>query len=447
MTYKDRLSFVGSATEAEWKPIVRTSRRVPSMQTGTQNVEVNETEPHGVVFVMRPPDLRMEPQREDHDESTDEETKMEKICERIRRVRKGDLSDKSLAFWKALEQLHQKGRRAASVPSLPHTECADGHEFTFDGCPQPLRPLLHDLMRFERPLITWDIFNAAPPAEFCAPAALHLTGPAATPVGQLAITGQPSQPSQPPRPFGMAPDAGATKRAIPLPLPCAELPTGTAAPLAPQGKLAAAQPAPPPGASSAEASRNTAVLRDPRVANAVTHSSYQKKEQLRDEAELDFEAWTREFPGRVEKVESNRLYVVRLDEADGELLLGLVASEGKVFTRMDDETREEVPHINSLWFKRCSDANRAWGANPEFEWYKDKTGKRDQQLPTESFLLEVEDSDLTDSSVARKWTKPKFKQTLMKKLRWIAEKYELQADAPRAPAAAPAAAKRTKTHK
>ena len=134
VTYKDRLSFVGSATEAEWKPIVRTSRRVPSMQTGTQNIEVNETEPRGVIFVMRPPDLRMEPQREDHDESTDEETKMAKICERIRRVRRGDLSEKSSAFWKALEQLHQKGRRAASVPSLPHTERADGHEFTRNQC-------------------------------------------------------------------------------------------------------------------------------------------------------------------------------------------------------------------------------------------------------------------------------------------------------------------------
>ena len=47
---------------------------------------------------------------------------------------------------------------AASVPSLPHTITVDEHSFAFDGCPQPLRPLLHDLMIFERPLITWDIF-------------------------------------------------------------------------------------------------------------------------------------------------------------------------------------------------------------------------------------------------------------------------------------------------
>ena len=58
------------------------------------------------------------------------------------------------------------------------------------------------------------------------------------------------------------------------------------------------------------------------------------------------------------------------------------------------------------------------------------------ELPTESFLLEVEDSDLTDSSVDHKWSKPKFKQALMRKLRWIAKEYDLQAKAPAAPAAA-----------
>ena len=62
-------------------------------------------------------------------------------------------------------------------------------------------------------------------------------------------------------------------------------------------------------------------------------------------------------------------------------------------------------------------------------------------------VLEVEDSDLTDSSVAQKWTKPKFKQSLMRKLRWIAEKYKLQADGARAPAAAPPMKKARREHK
>ena len=60
MTYKDRLSFKGSATEAEFKPIRRTTRSVPSVETGMRDVAVNETDPRGVIFVMRPPDLRAE---------------------------------------------------------------------------------------------------------------------------------------------------------------------------------------------------------------------------------------------------------------------------------------------------------------------------------------------------------------------------------------------------
>ena len=45
VTYKDRLSYVGSGTEAEWKPIRRAWRNVPCMQGGKQKVAVNETEP------------------------------------------------------------------------------------------------------------------------------------------------------------------------------------------------------------------------------------------------------------------------------------------------------------------------------------------------------------------------------------------------------------------
>ena len=80
------------------------------MQTGTAQVAVNETAPLGVLFVTRPPSLRAEPPREEHDQSKDN-TKMEDICERIRRVRREDLSSKGLAFWEALGQLHRSGRR------------------------------------------------------------------------------------------------------------------------------------------------------------------------------------------------------------------------------------------------------------------------------------------------------------------------------------------------
>ena len=78
---------MGSATEAEWKPIVRTTRRVPSTLMGMQEVAVNETDPSGVFFVMRPPDLRTEPQREEYVDQSNDDVKMVQNCERIRKVR------------------------------------------------------------------------------------------------------------------------------------------------------------------------------------------------------------------------------------------------------------------------------------------------------------------------------------------------------------------------
>ena len=64
--------------------------------------------------------------------------------------------------------------------------------------------------------------------------------------------------------------------------------------------------------------------------------------------------------------------------------------------------------------------------------YIDGKQRIEDELPTDSFLLEIEDSDLTDNSVEHKWTNPKFKQTLMRKLRWIAQEYHLEAKVPSA---------------
>ena len=92
-----------------------------------------------------------------------------------------------------------------------------------------------------------------------------------------------------------------------------------------------------------------------------------------------------------------------------------------------------------MWFKRCSDSNHNWGANPEFEKFESNGKRNADHTPTESCLLEVEDADLTDASVDQKWSKPKLKQTFMKKVRWIAETYKLHGGK-----AAPAASKRSK---
>ena len=36
--------------------------------------------------------------------------------------------------------------------------------FTFNGCPQPLLPILKQMRRFPRPYLHWDPFSDAPPA-------------------------------------------------------------------------------------------------------------------------------------------------------------------------------------------------------------------------------------------------------------------------------------------
>ena len=341
-------------------------------------VAVNETTASGVLFVKRPPHLHTEPTREALDQNSDD-AKLEQICERICRVRHEDLCSGSLAFWCALGQLHHEGRYAASVPSLPVEKRVDGHSFTFNGCPQPLKPLLKDLaFRFPRPLITWDVFSQPPPMEFCDPGAA--AGPGSTP----------------------------SHGVLPQPV---------------QG-----QPSP-------------TELRDPRVANTVSHVEYPKAAQSRDATQLTLEEWRRSFAGRVEMVESERLYIVRLSEADGEFKLGLVASTGAIIDKCaeGDEGVTE-PHMKALWFRRkADDRAHAWGKNPAFEPYGgDGPDRIADELPTASFLVEVTDDDLTDVGVTNKWTEPKLKEAFTTgKLRWIAEQYELVASNPNKPSARP----------
>ena len=54
------------------------------------------------------------------------------------------------------------------------------------------------------------------------------------------------------------------------------------------------------------------------------------------------------------------------------------------------------------------------------------SGRIADDLEVESFLLEVEDADLTEAGLAQKLKTPKFTETFVKKLRMLAEKYELQ---------------------
>lgn len=349
VTYKDRLSWMGSSTEAQWKPIQRATRRRPSMSGGSEDaVEVNETTPEGVLFVVRPPDLRREPQREDLDANDD--AKLAPACERI--LRRDDLSEDAMAFWEALRQIHASyGHHSGAAPTLPTSKTVNGRTFTFDGCPQPLLPLLKELIRFPRPLITWDLFNDESPSEFADAA-----------------------PSE---------DAGDSFAA---------------------------------GGSTRDG------LRDPRRVNHVTHGGHTQAAQRRDQAAVRHEDWIADFQGRVEKVEGGKLYIMRLDEADGRYFLGLAMAEGKVFTKRD-ENGKESSFMKVLWFKRSNDAQPGWGKNPAFEEYESVVDRKRERIsddvPVESFLVEVLKGHLTDKCTE---ARPKLKQDFMMKLHEVAER-------------------------
>mmetsp|Transcript_29860 Transcript_29860/g.77328 ORF Transcript_29860/g.77328 Transcript_29860/m.77328 type:complete len:155 (-) Transcript_29860:97-561(-) len=74
--------------------------------------------------------------------------------------------------------------------------------------------------------------------------------------------------------------------------------------------------------------------------------------------------------------------------------------------------------MSAEWFKRKNDTSHAWPKNPAFEPH----GATDD-LPVDSFLVKVEDVELTDAGVKEKWQHPKFKEVFLAKLRGIADKY------------------------
>ena len=350
--YKDRLHVVGTSREAEWKPIQRVMRSRPSLQ-GSEEVEVNETVSTGVLFIPRPPDLRKEPPREEFAKG-DDTHETAQACDRICNVRADKLAPESVAFWKALKDVHHRSRHASAVPNLPFTS----GDFTFDGCPKPLLPMLKDLARFPRPLITWDLFADAPPTEF--------------------------QPRRAPS----SDDAG---------LPALDM-----------------------------QAEESATLRDPRRVNHITHAGYTDAAASKDATDMRLEDWMESFPGRAEKVEGGKLYIVRLGEQDGELKLGLVQADGNLKASGGDSC------MKALWYRRsgvdptkCNNkSNFAWPKNPAFEPYKDRNGRITNELPVESFLLEVEDADFTEAGLAHKWDAPKFTQVFLRKLQMLATKYD-----------------------
>ena len=371
MTYKDRLSRVGSAKNSEYGPIETVS--VPGPTPGSAQVKKTQETHEGVVFVPRPPDLRREPAREEWREEKVGEAA--KACKKALTVRhKTDLTTDACREWSVLGSFHNKFTKASSLPNLPHTEKVEGvaktkeflkvgesAERTFDGTPQALLPLLKRMsFRFPRPLITWDIFSEEAPSSF----------PSSGPANQEAEkTGQ---------------------------------------------------------GQSEE-------LRDPRKVNHVVHKGQTQGQWKRGQREVVAEEMAAANSGVLDPadLEENNLYIVKLDTPDGEFSLGLV----QLGAAVDEDTR------TVYWFARAG-RSHSWPSRVKFQRYMDGETWLSDDIPTDSFLLEVDfKDDLTDSSLEVRNTNPTLATEFVQQIRMFAVAQGHAHEAPKARKTAPASKK------
>ena len=154
--------------------------------------QFNETTEEGVVFIPHPPSLMREPPIESYkNKHLDDLSPAAEIRQLLRKTDTGKtgtggedghsyFTKEEAAEWLALLAVHEKGRlHSAALPFLPCTQSVvhdvdsrkwfgpeDTSAYTFRGTPKLLLPMLKQMMRFPRPLITWNIFEEPPPASW-----------------------------------------------------------------------------------------------------------------------------------------------------------------------------------------------------------------------------------------------------------------------------------------
>lgn len=271
VVYKDRLSWTGTANDAEWAPIYRVTK--PGVTPGAPPVVQNATTKEGVLFVPRPPDMRTEPEREEWNMETNQ--KQAAACRGILKHRRdGELSTDDKRFWFLMQTIHERTAHSSAMQNLPHTFTVHGDDATEDylgrdesfsmcinGSPTHLKVILKKLMRFDRPLITWDIFEEEAPSAFSEGESVNRSH-SATAAGQIGV------------------DINRDQQ-----------------------------------------------LRDPRVVNAVTHLGYTDPQLRANLREVDIETWVEDQPARVDIAKAGELYIVRCDEEDGEFKMALILLE------------------------------------------------------------------------------------------------------------------------
>lgn len=163
---KEKISFQGNIREAEWSPIEQVTKMLPNTAGDMEETTVNVSKPCGHMFVCKPPDLRVEPRREDFvEEKADTPYK---VITRLLKVRLSDLTRTAVSFWTMLQSLHFRGRDPQSLPDMPFSaQSDDGTSFTFTGSPCSFKSTMKELaFRCPRPLVSSDPFSNAPHDSF-----------------------------------------------------------------------------------------------------------------------------------------------------------------------------------------------------------------------------------------------------------------------------------------
>jgi len=233
---------------------------------------------------------------------------------------------------------------------------------SFAGCPRLFLPILREMRRFPRPYICWDPFRDEPPSSW---------PDAAT--ASAAQEGKGVQPADVGEPDHQGGSEGG--------------------------------------------------LRDARQHCNVTGLHYTKGQRASALREVTEEEWVAGFAdvagkNRKEPVKEGVLYLMQLAVPEGGFKLGFAqAGKARLFV-LDEGGQHEAK-----WFVKTGETT-AWSETPTFIPYMVVQKRSVEYVPSESFLMEVDDRWLTEGTVATKHTDGfRITKDFMKRLRRLKDEY------------------------
>ena len=236
---------------------------------------------------------------------------------------------------------------------------------TFSGCPRQFLPILKEMRRFPRPFIYWDPFKDEPPSSWPDAAAAR--------AAQEARGVQPEGLGEPDRQGGS--EGG---------------------------------------------------LRDAREHCHVTGFHYTKVQRAMALRQLTEEDWVEGFAGvagknRKEPIEEGLLYLMQLSVPEGGFKLGFAqAGKARIFAL------EEGAQHQAKWFVKTGERT-TWSETPTFIPYMVGQKRSVEYVPSESFLMVVDDQWLTEGTVAAKHTEGfRITKDFMRRLRLLKEEYPVE---------------------